>query len=333
MKGTNRKEGLNMHLLKGIFISLVMIIALSLFLASPIMAKEFPTKPINFIVPWGPGSVVDLVARCVTNGAQKHLGQPFIVENKTGAAGAVGTQYMLSKPADGYTMGVSANNPLVVNYFTGVLKYHPADDFTHIMRLCGYRHAICVREDAPWKNIQEFIQYARANPRKITIAISGIGSTGQLNLEEFCHLANIQLTMVPYKGGDTNTALLGGHVNALSDAAWSPFVEAGKFRALVIFANNRIPRYPQVPVSREIVSENCHVGYIHLFAPKGLPKPIVKKLHDAFKMAINEPEYKNVLDKFNLDPLYLNSEDCERAIREDIGPIVELAKKIGLKKE
>ena len=147
-------------------------------------------------------------------------------------------------------------------------------------------------------------------------------------------LAKIQVTHVPYKSGnESNTALLGGHVEALSDAAWAPMVSAGKFRVLLIFANERIPRYPQVPIPRDIVSENVRPGYLLLFAPKGVPKPAVQKLHDGFKMSMNEPEYHNVLEKFNLTPLYLNSGDCEKAIREDIDPIGILVQKLGLQKK
>jgi tripartite-type tricarboxylate transporter receptor subunit TctC len=295
---------------------------------------EFPKRPVNLIVPWGAGSATDMVARALASGARKGLGEPVIVENKVGGAGVVGAQYVLSKPSDGYTMGIHSLNPFLIAHISGSMNQHPGDDFTHILRVCGYLFAIAVRDDAPWKNIQQFIEYARANPGKISYSSSGVGTTGHINMEEFALLAKIQLTHIPYKSGnESNTALLGGHVDALSDAAWAPLAASGKFRVLLIFAGERVPRYPQVPIPREVVSENVRPGYLLLFAGKGIPRPALKKLHDSFKAAMNEPEYINVLDKFNLTPLYLNSDDCEKAVRDDMEPIRKLVQKLGLGKK
>ena len=303
-------------------------------LVFPAMAAEFPTKPVTFIVPWGPGSATDVVSRALAHGAKKYLGQPVIIENKTGGGGTAGTLYMLSKPPDGYTIGVTSLNPFLISYLTGTLIYHPANDYTHIMRVCGYLFAIVVRADSPWKNIQQFIQDAKANPGKISYSSSGVGTTGHINMEEFAQLAKIQLTHLPYKSGsESNTALLGGHVDALSDAAWAPLVSGGKFRVLLIYANERPLNYPNVPIPKDVVSENVRPGYILLFAPKGVAKPVVKQLHDSFKMVLNEPEYKAVLEKFNLSPLYLNSEDSQKAVQDDIAPIGGLVEKLGLIKQ
>ncbi len=314
---------------------IVTMIILGVFLNFTLAAKasEFPTKPVTLIVPWGPGSATDVVSRALANGAKKYLGQNVLIENKTGGGGTAGTQYMLTKPPDGYGIGVTSLNPFLIAYLTGTLHHHPANDFTHILRVCGYLFAIAVRADAPWKNIQDFIQFARANPGKISYSSSGVGTTGHINMEEFAQLAKIQLTHVPYKSGsESNTALLGGHVDALSDAAWAPLTSAGKFRVLLIYANERSPRYPQVPIPKDVVGENVRPGYILLFAPKGVPRPVVMKLHDAFKMAMNEPEYHAVLERFNLTPLYLHSEDSQKAVQEDIAPIGKLVQKLGLQK-
>lgn len=250
---------------------------LSLILAFPTMAAEFPTKPVTFIVPWGPGSAIDIVGRTLANGAKKYLGQPVIVENKAGGAGAVGAQYMLTKPPDGYTMGITSLNPFLISYHTGTLNHHPTDDFTHIMRVCGYLFAVAVRADSPWKNIQEFVQYARANPGKISYASSGVGSTGHINMEEFALLAKIQVTHVPYKSGhESNTALLGGHVEALSDAAWAPLVSAGKFRVLLIYANERSPGTPRF-LFPEMSCPRMSGRVISYYSlPKGCPNPSSK---------------------------------------------------------
>ena len=297
------------------------------------IAADYPDRPISFVVTSGPGSAMDLVARSLTSGAEKQLGQAIVVENKVGGGGAVGVQYVLGKPADGYTIGIASINPLVISHFTGTPSAHPVNDISHIMRTTGYLFALAVRTDAPWKTIGELVQYASANPGKLSYTSSGVGSTGNLNMEEFALLAGIQVTHVPYKSGsESNTAVLGGHVDALSDAAWAPLVQAGKFRVLLIYANERSPRYPQVPVPRDVVAANVQPGYLLLIAPRDLPKPIMKKLHDAFRLAMNEPAHKAVLDKFNLEPLYLNSDDSRKAVAEAMEPLGKLAAKLGLGK-
>lgn len=297
------------------------------------IAADYPDRPISFIVPYGPGSAIDLVARSLANGAEKHLGQAIVVENKVGGGGTAGVQYVLSKPADGYTVGIASVNPFVISHFTGTLGAHPVNDVSHIIRTTGYLMALAVRADAPWKTIGEFVEYAKANPGKVSYSSSGVVSTGNLNMEEFASLAGIQVTHVPYKSGsESNTALLGGHVNALADAAWAPLEQAGKFRALLIFANERSPRYPQIPVPKDVVAANVQPGYLFLLTSKDVPKPIIKKLHDAFKLAMNEPMYKGVLDKFNLEDLYLNSEDTKKAVSEAMEPLGKMVTRLGLGK-
>jgi tripartite-type tricarboxylate transporter receptor subunit TctC len=127
-------------------------------------------------------------------------------------------------------------------------------------------------------------------------------------------------------------ALLGGHVDALSDAAWAPLEQAGKFRALLIYANERSSRYPRIPVPKDVVSANVQPAYLLLLASKNVPKPVIGKLHDAFKLALNTTTHKEVLDKFNMEPLYLDSEDCRKAVADSMEPLKKLATKLNLGK-
>lgn len=294
----------------------------SLIASSFLQAAEYPQKQINLVVPYGPGSAIDLVARSLAIGAEKNLGQTIMVENKVGAGGAIGTQYVMNKPADGYTIELVSVNPFVISSLTKSLSGNPQTDFSYIIRTTGYLMALAVRSDSPWKNINDFVQYAKANPGKVTYSSSGLVSTGNLNMEEFASLAGIKVTHIPMKSGsESNTALLGGHVDSLADAAWAPFEKDGKFRALMLFANERSPKYPQVPVPRDVVSANVQPGYLLIIGPKDMPKPIVKRLHDAFKAAMSDPAYVGVLEKFNLENLYLNSDDTKKAVMESIEPL------------
>ena len=298
------------------------IFCASLIASSFLHAAEYPQKQINLVVPYGPGSAIDLVARSLAIGAEKNLGQTIMVENRVGAGGAIGTQYVMNKPADGYTIELVSVNPFVISSLTKSLSGNPQTDFSYIIRTTGYLMALAVRSDSPWKNINDFVQYAKANPGKVTYSSSGLVSTGNLNMEEFASLARIKVTHIPMKSGsESNTALLGGHVDSLADAAWAPFEKDGKFRALMLFANERSPKYPQVPVPRDVVSANVQPGYLLIIGPKDMPKPIIKRLHDAFKAAMSDPAYVGVLEKFNLENLYLNSDDTKKAVMESIEPL------------
>ena len=312
---------------------LLTMLGLFLVPGSAAFAADFPDKPIRLIVPFGPGSGIDLVARALASGAEKQLGQAIVVENKSGGGGVVGVKYMLGKPGDGYTIAIVSLNPFIISHFTGTLAAHPLNDFSYIMRTVGYLFAIAVRADAPWKTIEELVQYAKANPGKLTYGSSGVGSTGNLNMEEFALSAGIKVTHVPYKSGnESNTALLGGYIDALSDAAWAPFEISGIFRVLLIYANDRSPRYLKVPVPKDVIGANVQPAYLFLVASKEVPKPVIKKLHDALKLAMNEPMYKSVPDKFNLEALYLNPEDSRKAAADAMEPLGKLVTKLGLGK-
>ena len=294
----------------------------TLIASSLLHAAEYPQKQINLVVPYGPGSAIDLVARSLAIGAEKSLGQTIVVENKVGAGGAIGAQYVMNRPADGYTIGLVSVNPFVISTLTKSLPGNPQTDFSYIIRTTGYLMALAVRSDSPLKNINDYVQFAKANPGKLTYSSSGLVSTGNLNMEEFASLAGIKVTHIPMKSGsESNTALLGGHVDSLADAAWAPFEKDGKFRPLMLFANERSPKYPQVPVPRDVVSANVQPGYLLIVGPKDMPRPIVKRLHDAFRVAMSDPAYVSVLDKFNLENLYLNSDDTKKAVMESIEPL------------
>lgn len=294
----------------------------ALIVSSLLNAAEYPQKQINFVVPYGPGSAIDLVARSLAIGAEKSLGQTILVENKVGAGGAIGAQYVMNRPADGYTIGLVSVNPFVISMLTKSLPGNPQNDFSYIIRTTGYLMALAVRSDSPLKNINDYVQFAKANPGKLTYSSSGLVSTGNLNMEEFASLAGIKVTHIPMKSGsESNTALLGGHVDSLADAAWAPFEKDGKFRPLMLFANERSPKYPQVPVPKDVVSASVQPGYLLIVGPKDMPRPIVKKLHDAFRVAMSDPAYVSVLDKFNLENLYLNSDDTKKAVMGSIDPL------------
>ncbi len=316
-------------------VALIMITTVIMAFGLPALAAEFPTKPITLVIPYPAGGSTDLTGRALANAAKKYLGQPIIVENKSGGGGTVGPSLVVPKPPDGYTIGIITSSPTIA-YHMGKLNFNPVGDLTHIMRWAGYLFGLVVQTDSQWKTIQEFIQYAKQNPQKVSYGSPGVGTPPHLAMEELAALAGgIQFVHIPYKGGaESNTGLLGGHVDSVSDSSgWGPLVDAGKFRLLVTYGYQRSTRYPQVPTLKEVGYNMVSPGPIGLIGPKDMPKPIVAKLHDAFKKAMDDADFQAVMKKLDMIPLYLNSEDYEKFVRQDSERIGRLVRKLGLDKK
>jgi tripartite-type tricarboxylate transporter receptor subunit TctC len=314
------------------FIILMLVFVLT---ASPAIAAEYPSKPISFVIPWPPGGSTDVTGRALAEAVKKYLPQPVIVENKAGGGGTVGPSLVVSKPADGYTLCSLPAVAVAIAWHMGKLNFNPIEDITRIIRYTGYVYGIVVRADAPWKSIQEFVTYVKANPNKITYGSPGVGSAAHLAMEEFSFLTGIKMVHVPYKGGaETNTALLGGHVDSVCDSTgWAPLVDSGKFRLLATYGESRPPRFSQAPTLREAGYDVTFPSPLEVVGPKGLPEQIVQKLHGAFKNAMGDEEYQSVLKKFDMPNLYLNPEDSEKASRAEIKKIEGIVQKLGLQKK
>lgn len=300
-----------------------------------VWAAEFPTKPITLVIPYPPGGSADLTCRGLANAAKKYLGQPIICENKAGGGGTVGPSLIVTRPADGYTLGLITASPTIA-YHMGKLNFNPVEELTHIVRYGAYLYGLVVRSDSSWRTIQEFIQYSAQNPQKISYGSPGVGTPPHLAMEELATLAGgIQWVHVPYKGvAESNTALLGGHVDAVSDSSgWAPLVDAGKFRLLVTYGQQRSARYPQVPILKEVGYDMVATSPIALMGPKGIPKPVVKKLEEAFRKAMDDANFQAVMKQFDFSLAYLGSDDYTKLVREDSDRIRNLVKKLGLEKK
>ncbi len=299
-----------------------------------VSAQDFPTKPITFVIPYPAGGSTDLTGRALANAAKKYLGQPIICENKSGGGGTVGPSLVITKPADGYTIGIS-HGAATIAWHMGKLNFSPLDDTTPIIRYTSYVFGLVVRADSPWKTIQELVKYAKENPGKLTYGTPGVGTNPHLAVEELSMITGIQLVHMPFKGGaESNTALLGGHIDAISDStSWGPLVDAEKFRLLVTYAPQRMPRYPQVPTLKEAGYDMVYSSPLQIIGPKGMPKPIVAKLHDAFRKSLDDPDYLSILKKYDMSLNYLGPEDLEKAIRQESEQIKRVVQKLGLDKK
>ena len=283
-------------------------------------AQNYPSRPVTFIVPWPPGGSTDLSMRSLAVIAEKHLGQRIIIENRPGVTGTLGaTQLSQSAKPDGYTI---SQMPITVFRLPHMMKtnFDAMQDFTWIIHLTGYTFGVVVRSDSPWKSWRDLIAYAKANPGKLTYATPGNGSSLHITMEDIAQREGIKWVQVPFKGyAEGAQALLGGHVEVHADSTgWGEQVNAGRLRLLVTWGAQRTKRWPQTPTLKDLgypIVSNSPYG---IAGPKGMDPAVVKVLHDAFKKALDDPEYQKMLEKFDQDVFYLNSADYAAFAKKSI---------------
>lgn len=309
---------------KRIVHGVVLLLALA---AGPALAQQFPVKPITLICPWPAGGASDLVMRAFAESVGKQLGQTVVVENRPGASGTLGAGALVNARPDGYTL---TQLPISVFRLPLMQKtpFDPLKDITYIINVTGYTFGLVVRADAPWKDLNEFVAYAKANPEKITYGTPGTGTTPHLAVEQFSLAAGIKLTHVPFKGfAEGAQSLLGGHIMAHSDSTgWAPHVDAGKMRLLATYGSKRTKRWPQVPTLLDAGYNTVSDSPFGFGGPKGMDPKVVKILHDAFRNAMDDPKVVAMLEKFDQPVIYMNGEDYTKFAKktmEDEKPLIE----------
>ncbi|MCX7144277.1 MAG: tripartite tricarboxylate transporter substrate binding protein, partial [Proteobacteria bacterium] len=248
-------------------------------------ATAWPVKPVTVVIPYPPGGTSDVVGRLLAQRLREELGGVFVVENKAGAATAIGAAYVARAPKDGYTLLLSAGTTFtVIPHLNDNLAYK-LDDFEPVAAVATVPFAFVVKKDFPAKNLREFLAYAKANPGKINNATNGQGSMVHLLGELIANDLDVKLVQVHYKGAAPATMdMIGGVVDSNVEALTSavPNVNAGRYRALAVLSAERLPLMPEVPTFRElgyptIVGETWYA----VFAPATTPKPIIDKLNAA----------------------------------------------------
>ena len=288
---------------------LTILFVLSLIGITHIQAAEFPTKEVQIIIPWAAGGATDLIFRALAATTGKYLGKAVVVVNRPGGAGAVGyTEGMQAKP-DGYTL-VSAITPLTIlpHQVTTAYTYK---NFEPVINVVSDPVMFLVRPDAPWKSLKEFLDYAKKNPDMITVGNSGAGGGVHLIALAFEKAAGVKFNHIPFAGGGPSvTALLGGHINAVSVSPPEGIehVKAGKLKIIALFAEKRFELFPDVPTVKEQGIDFVMNQWRGLAAPKGTPPDVIKKLHDAFKQGMDDPVFKKNAKDMVVNLSYLGPE-------------------------
>jgi len=307
----------------------------ALLLTGHALAQEYPNRPVTLVVPWPAGGPTDIAVRAVADGAQKHLGQPIVIDNKGGGAGTAGIAVMAaSAKPDGYTIG---QIPITVFRLPMMQKTTwTHEDLTYIVHLTGYVFGMYSSASAPFKDTKELVAYAKANPGKVTYGSPGAGSSLHLGVEQIAEKAGIKLTHVPFKGtAEVIAAVAGGHImlGAGSIGAARSLVEADKARYLNIWTAEPRKAFPGVPTLVELGYGLVVESPWGIAGPKGMDPKIVAKIHDAFKKSIEDPAVLEALDKFEMKAFYLNTADYVASVKEQVKLEQAMLDRLGLSKK
>jgi len=311
---------------------LITAAAASLALPRLAYAQAFPNKPIRYICPWPAGGSTDAVIRAIGESAAKILGQTVIVDNKPGAGGMLGANELVNAKPDGYTI---AQFPLGMLRYPHMQKvaWDPINDFSFIIGISGYTFGFVVRADSPYKTFNEYIEAARKSPNAINYGSTGIGTSPHLLMEEVADAAKVQLTHIPFKGNaDQMQALLGGHVMAASDATgWDKFVDGGQMRLLVTFGDQRTARWPNVPTAKDLGYNVVSQSPYGIVGPKGMDPAVVRTLHDAFRRAMDDPNYVKTLERYDQPTIYMSGEEYTAFGKKQFESDRVMMEKLGLR--
>jgi tripartite-type tricarboxylate transporter receptor subunit TctC len=283
-------------------------------LSSGANAQTFPNRPITLVCAFPPGGPTDQVMRAIAEAAGRHLGQPMVIENRSGAGGTLGAIALLNAKPDGYFLSQMPLGIFRIPHMQKRPQFDSTRDFTYVANLTGYTFGLVVRADSPWKTMQEFVAYAKANPGKIDYGSTGVGTTPHLAVEEFAQKAGIKLNHVPYKGNaDLMQGILGNQVMAASDSTgWAPHVESGRLRLLATYGSKRTKRWPNVPTLAELGWDTISDSPFGVGGPRGMDAAVVARLQDAFAKAMTEPQVLQVLERYDQPVIYMDSAEYTR---------------------
>ncbi len=268
---------------------------LIVFLSGAAAAQPYPSKPVKLVVAYPPGGSSDLMARVFAAKLTELWGQQVLVENKPGAAGAIGTEYAARQPADGYSFMIANLGPIAVNPLLSNVPYHVDKDFAPVSQISQGPNVLVVRADAPFQSLKDIIDFGRANPGKLSYGTSGPGSVSHLSSEMLKNITKIQATEVPYKGGvDAVKDLLGGQIHFIfSDTLPAmAHVRAGKLRALCITGAESFALLPEQPPCQAAAPGLVAVNWWGVVMPAGTPRAAVSKLHGDTVKLLADAEVK-----------------------------------------
>jgi tripartite-type tricarboxylate transporter receptor subunit TctC len=311
-------------------------VLLGLLLSSAAFAQNWPAKNVTIVVPWPPGGPSDIVARPTAKGLTEAFGKTFIIDNRGGAGGNIGSEYASKQAADGYTLLITSGGPIVINpYVYTKMSYDPQRDLTPITNMLRVPLVLAVHPSVPAKNLQELIAHIKAQDGKAQWASAGNGTPQHMTGELFRTTAKLDMIHIPYKGSaPAITDLVGGHVPMMFDTtiAIIPQIKAGKLRAIAVSGAQRSPQLPDVPTFTEAGLPGVEsYGWYGFFAPAKTPKDVITRINEAALKYMKTPEFQKVLVDAGSDYVGDTPENFAAFVRSESAKWGRVARETGAK--
>jgi tripartite-type tricarboxylate transporter receptor subunit TctC len=309
------------------------VLLISCMLPMFAMAQTYPARPITLIVPQPPGGNNDIVARTFGQKLAERIGQPVVIDNRPGAGGTLGTGIAARSANDGYTIVIGDASAMVIAKHTQPkISYNVLKDFSPIAVVATVSAVVATQADSPYKNIQDVITTAKAQPGKLTSGSGGIGSLGHLALELVCSMAGVDILHVPFKGGaQAVTGLIGGQIDLMIDGAALALAKSGKIRAIAV-TGPRLATLPDVPGIGETVNGFYLTNWFGFFAPAGTPEPIIERLNQEFRAIAKMPEIRERLTNLGLNAeQHGTPQQFTEVVQQDTEKIARIIKDANLK--
>ena len=291
----------------------------------------WPAQPIRLLIAFPAGGPTDITMRALAENATKLLGQPVVIENRPGAGGTLPAQALQQAKPDGHTL---AQIPLGVFRlpYTTKINWDPVKDITYILGVTGYAFGIAVPSASPMKTFADFVAWAKAHPGQLSYGSTGVLTSPHLTMEDIAQRTGIELNHIPFKGSaDLMQSLLGGQIMAAADSTgFAPHVFSGKLRVLVTWGDKRLPKFPDVPTLKEVGLPIVQASPYGLGGPRGLEPALVRRVHDAFKQAMEMPSHVDALTRYDQELLYMGPEQYTRFAEETFKREKALVDKLGL---
>ena len=298
----------------------VPIVLAALFFPLLASAQAYPAKPVRVIIVFPPGGSNDVVGRIVFQKLSDQMRQQFVIDNRGGAAGTIGTEVVANSPPDGYTIMVQSTTHVANAHLYKKLPYDVLNDFIGITPLAVQVGMLVVHPALPAKTGKEFVALAKRRPGEIVYASAGNGSYVHLSMALLASMMNLKMIHVPYKGGGpAGIAMVSGETQAMLATIGSLFthIKTGKVRPLGVSSDKRVAQFPDVPAIGEFVPGYEFTAWVGCFAPKGTPRPIIDRLNAELKKALADPGVASKLTAQTLDPMHLTPEQFAARIKSD----------------
>lgn len=310
------------------------VFAASVLLAQP-AAADYPDRPIRFIVPGGPGSTPDVIARVLGAELGTRMGQQIVVDNRPGAAGIIGTELFVRAVPDGYTIGYATVSLPIVRSMFPKLGFDPVNDMQMVTQLVSGRHLLGVTPTLPVKSVQELIDHLKRNPGKLSYASGGVGGSSHLSAELFKHMTGTQILHVPYKTiQQAITDIISGQVQVVFDnmASILPHVKAGRVRVLGVSSLKRLPALPDLPTISEAGVPGFEVStWSGIAVPLGVAKPIVARLNAEINQVLASPPMKEKIATLGYELVGGTPEQFDAFVKKETAKWADVIKRTGAK--